>query len=89
MRSTRVADRALSSNKGSRSPPGYLDHSEALTAMSQQKKGDMVEVLHTATLAGYEPEIGRWLWAMEAVRRRTLDIVKDLDEQTLDWEGPD
>ncbi len=57
--------------------------------MSQQKKGDMVEVLHTATLAGYEPEIGRWLWAMEAVRRRTLDIVKDLDEQTLDWEGPD
>jgi uncharacterized damage-inducible protein DinB len=40
-------------------------------------------------LPGYEPEVGRWLWSMEEVRRRTLDSVKGLDQQTLDWEGPD
>ena len=49
----------------------------------------MSEVFQTVALSGYEPEIGRWLWAMEEVRRRTLDLVKGLDQQTLDWEGPD
>lgn len=39
--------------------------------------------------AGYVPEIGRWLWAMNEVRRRTLRLVDALDQRVLDWEGPD
>ncbi len=39
---------------------------------------------------GYDPEIGRWMWALQDVRRRyTLRLVKDLDERLVDWEGPD
>ncbi|HKX17005.1 MAG TPA: DinB family protein [bacterium] len=39
---------------------------------------------------GYDPEIGRWLWALQDVRDRyTLRFVKDLDERLVDWEGPD
>jgi len=45
--------------------------------------------LQVATLPGSEPEIGRWLWAMEEVRRRTLRLVDGLDQRSLDWEGPD
>ena len=48
----------------------------------------MRQVLHSAPLADYEPEIGRWLWAMEEVRRRTSDSVEGLNQRTLDWEGP-
>lgn len=40
-------------------------------------------------LPGCEPEIGRWLWALEEVRRRTLELVANLEQQLLDWEGPD
>lgn len=40
-------------------------------------------------LSGYAPEIGRWLWALESVRRRTLASVKDLGQGTLDWRGED
>ena len=41
-------------------------------------------------LEGYDPEVGRWLWALQDVRHRyTLRLVKDLDERLLDWEGPD
>ena len=42
-----------------------------------------------AQAAGYVPEIGRWLWAMNEVRRRTLRLVDALDQRVLDWEGPD
>ncbi len=46
--------------------------------------------LQITPLGGYEPEIGRWLWALEDVRRRyTLQLVNDLDERLVDWEGPD
>jgi hypothetical protein len=49
-----------------------------------------VEQLHIAPLEGYDPEIGRWLWALQDVRHRyTLHLVKDLDERLVDWEGPD
>jgi hypothetical protein len=49
-----------------------------------------VRQFHIAPLEGYDPEIGRWLWALQDVRRRyTLDLVKDLDERLVDWEGPD
>ncbi len=49
----------------------------------------MVETLAIAPLEGYVPEIGRWMWAMSEVRRRTLRLVEGLDQRTLDWEGPD
>ena len=48
----------------------------------------MSKTLQMKTLPGYEPEIGRWLWALEEVRHRTLDSVEGLDQETLDWEGP-
>lgn len=40
-------------------------------------------------LPGYEPEVGRWLWAMQEVRRRTLTLAEGLDQAALDWRGPD
>ena len=33
--------------------------------------------------------IGGWLWAMRQARKRTLYLVEDLDEDILDWQGPD
>lgn len=33
-----------------------------------------------------EPEIGRWLWAIQDVRRRTLEILSDLTQFQLDWQ---
>lgn len=50
----------------------------------------VVRQLQMNPLNGFEPEIGRWLWALQDVRRRyTLRLVKDLDERLVDWEGPD
>ena len=46
--------------------------------------------LQITPLDGYDPEIGRWMWALQDVRRRyTLRLVKDLDERLVDWEGLD
>jgi len=36
----------------------------------------MSQVLRAAALPGYETEIGRWLWALEEVRRQTLSTVR-------------
>lgn len=47
------------------------------------------KTLAVNALPGYAPEIGRWLWAMNEVRRRTLRLVEGLDQRALDWEGPD
>lgn len=49
----------------------------------------MRQVLQVTALSGYPDEIGRWLWAMQAVRGKTLWLVDGLDQATLDWEGPD
>jgi hypothetical protein len=50
----------------------------------------LMRELQIAPLDGYDPEVGRWLWALQDVRSRyTLRILKDLDERLLDWEGPD
>lgn len=35
------------------------------------------------------PEIGRWLGALEEVRRKTIETVADCDRACLDWCGPD
>ncbi len=49
----------------------------------------MVQTLAVSPLEGYVPEIGRWMWAMNEVRRRTLRLIEGVDQRTLDWEGPD
>jgi DinB superfamily len=48
-----------------------------------------MKILHVAPLTGCEPEIGRWLWALQEARGKTLALVQDMDQATLDWEGPD
>jgi hypothetical protein len=46
--------------------------------------------LQMTPLDGYDPEIGRWLCALQDVRHRyTLRLIKDLDERLVDLEGPD
>jgi len=46
-------------------------------------------LLQVEPLPRYQPEIGRAFWALEAARRRTLNLVEGVDDVTLDWEGPD
>ncbi len=48
-----------------------------------------VKLNHVKPLPDCDPEIGRQLWALEEVRRRTLDLVKGVGQATLDWEGSD
>lgn len=36
-------------------------------------------------LASYENYLGAWLWAMQDTRRRTLDSIKGLDDETTNW----
>lgn len=38
--------------------------------------------------AGSDPEIGRWLWAMQEARRGLLEEVEVIDDEQLDWRGP-
>ncbi len=49
----------------------------------------MRRTLDVDPLPGYPAPIGRWLWALEEARRRTLRFVEDLPQELLDWEGPD
>lgn len=36
-----------------------------------------------------EPEIGRWLWAFQDARQRTMGYLNDLTQPTIDWVPPD
>ncbi len=45
--------------------------------------------LEIKAIPGYEPEIARWLAAMAQIRERTISLTEDLDQQTLDWTGPE
>lgn len=36
-------------------------------------------------LQASHPELGRWLWAMEDTRRRTLESVAGVTQEELDW----
>lgn len=45
--------------------------------------------MQVEALDGYAPEIGTWLWAMEATRDRTKRYVRDLAQDIVDWPGPD
>lgn len=40
------------------------------------------------TLPGFEPEIGRWLWVIQDVRRRTLAALADIDSEAVDRASP-
>lgn len=51
--------------------------------------GNPKERLVIEALAGYEPEIGRWLWALEDARRRTKHTLKDLSPAAVDWTTPE
>ena len=46
-------------------------------------------LLEVTPLEGYPVDIGRWLWALQDVRRITNRTVAGLDAATLDWRGPD
>ena len=83
-----------SSFRNALEPAPLVDTSVVGIAASQSdhrggmaKEDSMPDVLQTIALPEYEPEIGRWLWSMEEVRRLTIDAVKDLDQETLDWAG--
>ena len=39
-------------------------------------------------LPGFEPEIGRWLWALEDTRRRTKSSLDGLTQAVIDWPHP-
>src|SRR3989304_5791531 len=39
-------------------------------------------------LSGCEPEIGRWLWALEDARRRTKRVLDGLTRAVIDWPHP-
>ncbi len=45
-------------------------------------------MLRGESLPGYPEEIGRWLWALQEVRSRTVRYVQGLDRRTLEWAGP-
>lgn len=36
-------------------------------------------------LDGYNPYIGAWLWALQDTRRRTLNALEGLDDETINW----
>jgi uncharacterized damage-inducible protein DinB len=46
-------------------------------------------VLQVVPPEGYPADVGRWLWALQDVRRITTGTVAGLDLSTLDWRGPD
>ena len=41
------------------------------------------------TPPGYDPEIGRWLWALEDGRRRTKEALAGVDPRVVDWAPPE
>jgi len=49
----------------------------------------MTDDLTVRPLEASNPEIGRWLWALEEVRKTTLKAVGDCDQEVLDWCGSD
>ncbi|MCA9928300.1 MAG: DinB family protein [Anaerolineales bacterium] len=52
--------------------------------MRESKK----ELLTVGTIQAGEPEIGSFLWLLEAARRQLKRTLNEIDEQWLDWEPP-
>lgn len=48
-------------------------------------KPERKEQLIVDSSLSLEPEIGRWLWAIEDTRRRTLQMLSGLSPRLLDW----
>lgn len=50
-----------------------------------------MERYEVTPLSGYGDVVGRWLWALQEARKRTLRLLQDeaLDQRLLDWGGPD
>lgn len=46
------------------------------------------ETQDVVALPGYQPDIGRWLWALEDTRRLTQECLAGLDQAALDWTPP-
>lgn len=42
-----------------------------------------------APVTAAEPEIGRWLWALEDTRRRTIETVAGISQSAIDWSAPE
>ncbi len=49
---------------------------------------DSTEDLQVVALPGYEPEIGRWLWALQDTRHDTLRSLEGLTTADLDTKPP-
>ena len=47
-----------------------------------------IEDLSVIALPGYNPEIGRWLWALEDTRHETLKSLDGLTDEDLDTLPP-
>jgi hypothetical protein len=47
----------------------------------------MKRTLQVEPLPGFETDVGRWLWALQEVRRYTVAAVEGLEQAALDWEG--
>lgn len=48
--------------------------------------GTMSEILEVTKLSGYPAEIGAALWCLEDTRHRTLNLLKDLPEEYVDYD---
>lgn len=53
--------------------------------MSQAERRQLVCV----PLTSRAPEIGRWLWALEDARSRTMEVLDGLPEAAVDWRPAD
>ena len=62
------------------------DNRLTFTVRGSDKEVQQHEVI---PLPDYDPTIGRWLWAIERVRERTLKLADGLPAALLDWQGPD
>lgn len=49
----------------------------------------MITYLKIDPVAASNPEIGRWLWGLEEVRKRTLRLVSEIEQPLLNWRGSD
>jgi len=43
------------------------------------------EYLKVEIYASQEPDIGRWLWALQDTRQRTMRELKDASQAVIDW----
>jgi uncharacterized damage-inducible protein DinB len=48
--------------------------------------GTMSKILDVIKISGYPPEIGAALWRLEDTRRRTLDLLKEMPEEYIDYD---